>query len=41
MTTPHTPTAVPIHIDFDRQLIASLPAAGPRYTSYPTADRFH
>lgn len=28
-------------IDFDRQLIASLPASGPRYTSYPTADRFH
>lgn len=25
---------------FDRQLIASLPASGPRYTSYPTADRF-
>ena len=41
MTTPHTATAVPIHIDFDRQLIASLPASGPRYTSYPTADRFH
>lgn len=28
-------------IDFDRELIASLPANGPRYTSYPTADRFH
>ncbi|ULJ59847.1 oxygen-independent coproporphyrinogen III oxidase [Wielerella bovis] len=27
--------------DFDRELIASLPANGPRYTSYPTADRFH
>lgn len=26
---------------FDRELIASLPASGPRYTSYPTADRFH
>lgn len=26
---------------FDRQLIASLPANGPRYTSYPSADRFH
>ena len=25
----------------DRKLIASLPANGPRYTSYPTADRFH
>ncbi len=31
----------PLRIEFDRQLIASLPAAGPRYTSYPTADRFH
>ncbi|WP_066567732.1 oxygen-independent coproporphyrinogen III oxidase [Snodgrassella sp. CFCC 13594] len=29
------------NIDFDRQLIASLPAFGPRYTSYPTADRFY
>lgn len=28
-------------IIFDRKLIASLPANGPRYTSYPTADRFH
>ena len=28
-------------IQFDRRLIASLPANGPRYTSYPTADRFH
>lgn len=27
--------------EFDRKLIASLPASGPRYTSYPTADRFH
>ncbi|STZ75435.1 oxygen-independent coproporphyrinogen III oxidase [Bergeriella denitrificans] len=27
--------------EFDRALIASLPASGPRYTSYPTADRFH
>ena len=27
--------------EFDRELIASLPASGPRYTSYPTADRFH
>lgn len=36
---------IPIHTneqpEFDRQLIASLPASGPRYTSYPTADRFH
>lgn len=27
--------------EFDRELIASLPANGPRYTSYPSADRFH
>ena len=27
--------------EFDRELIASLSASGPRYTSYPTADRFH
>ena len=27
-------------IEFDRALIASLPSLGPRYTSYPTADRF-
>lgn len=36
----HTMTNT-IHIEFDRQLIAGLPASGPRYTSYPTADRFH
>lgn len=36
MDTNHTQKIV-----FDRQLIASLPASGPRYTSYPTADRFH
>ncbi|MDK4697585.1 oxygen-independent coproporphyrinogen III oxidase [Kingella negevensis] len=27
--------------EFDRELISSLPNQGPRYTSYPTADRFH
>ncbi|MFV2029222.1 oxygen-independent coproporphyrinogen III oxidase [Neisseria sp. S1] len=36
---------IPIHTsqepEFNRELIASLPASGPRYTSYPTADRFH
>ncbi|MCS4534091.1 oxygen-independent coproporphyrinogen III oxidase [Neisseria montereyensis] len=26
--------------EFDRKLIGALPATGPRYTSYPTADRF-
>lgn len=29
------------NIEFDRTLISSLPAVGPRYTSYPTADRFY
>lgn len=28
-------------IEFDRALIESLPSSGPRYTSYPTADRFY
>ncbi|MDF7676370.1 oxygen-independent coproporphyrinogen III oxidase [Neisseriaceae bacterium ESL0693] len=28
-------------IEFDRPLIESLPSSGPRYTSYPTADRFY
>lgn len=32
---------IPLHIEFDRQLISSLPSTGPRYTSYPTADRFY
>lgn len=27
--------------EFDRELIERLPANGPRYTSYPSADRFH
>ncbi|MGF6148091.1 Oxygen-independent coproporphyrinogen-III oxidase [Kingella potus] len=27
--------------EFDRELISALPSSGPRYTSYPTADRFH
>lgn len=26
--------------EFDRQLIERLDGSGPRYTSYPTADRF-
>ena len=29
------------HFEFDRALISSLPTNGPRYTSYPSADRFH
>ena len=36
-----TPIQVNDPPEFDRELIASLPASGPRYTSYPTADRFH
>ena len=36
-----TPIQVNDQPEFDRELIASLPASGPRYTSYPTADRFH
>ncbi len=36
-----TPIQVNEQPEFDRELIASLPASGPRYTSYPTADRFH
>jgi oxygen-independent coproporphyrinogen-3 oxidase len=28
------------HVEFDGSLIRSLPQSGPRYTSYPTADRF-
>ncbi len=28
-------------IEFDRQLIEKLSGSGPRYTSYPTADRFY
>lgn len=43
--TPHTMNTIFLHPDtrpeFDRELIAALPATGPRYTSYPTADRFH
>ncbi|UTH72447.1 oxygen-independent coproporphyrinogen III oxidase [Chromobacterium sp. IIBBL 290-4] len=30
----------PAHFEFDRQLIERLEGSGPRYTSYPTADRF-
>ncbi|VEB44829.1 Oxygen-independent coproporphyrinogen-III oxidase [Chromobacterium violaceum] len=30
----------PAHFVFDRELIERLDGAGPRYTSYPTADRF-
>ena len=29
------------HVEFDGGLIRRLSQSGPRYTSYPTADRFH
>lgn len=32
---------LPQKVDFDRELIERLEGSGPRYTSYPTADRFH
>ncbi|TDR78304.1 oxygen-independent coproporphyrinogen III oxidase [Paludibacterium purpuratum] len=38
MTTTHSFS--PEHFEFDRQLIERLEGSGPRYTSYPTADRF-
>lgn len=31
---------LPIAVEFDAELIARLSKSGPRYTSYPTADRF-
>src|SRR5689334_3212514 len=31
----------PLRIEFDSAVIARLDRSGPRYTSYPTADRFH
>ena len=38
-----TPTInfTPTQCVFDRELIERLEGSGPRYTSYPTADRFH
>ncbi|SMC25775.1 oxygen-independent coproporphyrinogen-3 oxidase [Andreprevotia lacus DSM 23236] len=40
MPNPHS-TAQDVHaVDFDKALIARLAGNGPRYTSYPTADRF-
>jgi oxygen-independent coproporphyrinogen-3 oxidase len=46
MSTVSTPPAVslygdPAAIEFDAAIIAKMRASGPRYTSYPTADRFH
>ena len=35
------PDADPAGVEFDAALIAKLNQSGPRYTSYPSADRFH
>jgi oxygen-independent coproporphyrinogen-3 oxidase len=35
-----SPSIAQSHVDFDHDLIARLSRSGPRYTSYPTADRF-
>lgn len=40
MITAHSAFA-PTQCVFDRELIETLEGSGPRYTSYPTADRFH
>ncbi|MCU6500870.1 oxygen-independent coproporphyrinogen III oxidase [Rugamonas sp. A1-17] len=39
-TVSHTGGAFP-EIEFDAAIIGKLSQSGPRYTSYPTADRFH
>ena len=40
MASAHLPFT-PTQCVFDRTLIETLEGSGPRYTSYPTADRFH
>ena len=42
MDTPTSTAAAPAKspLVIDRELLNALPAFGPRYTSYPTADRF-
>lgn len=40
MTAAATPMPVTPSVEFDARLIGKLNLAGPRYTSYPTADRF-
>ncbi|MDC7700707.1 oxygen-independent coproporphyrinogen III oxidase [Vogesella indigofera] len=40
MMTAHS-AFIPTQCVFDRTLIETLEGSGPRYTSYPTADRFH
>jgi oxygen-independent coproporphyrinogen-3 oxidase len=38
--TVSNPTTAVAGVEFDRELIARYDGKGPRYTSYPTADRF-
>ena len=40
MTTTKNNQAMQLGVEFDPQLISKLSQSGPRYTSYPTADRF-
>jgi oxygen-independent coproporphyrinogen-3 oxidase len=40
MTTTKNNQAKELGVEFDHQLINKLSQSGPRYTSYPTADRF-
>jgi oxygen-independent coproporphyrinogen-3 oxidase len=40
MTTTKNNQAIQLGVEFDPQLISKLSQSGPRYTSYPTADRF-
>jgi oxygen-independent coproporphyrinogen-3 oxidase len=40
MTVSATPTSMTPSVEFDAPLIRKLNQLGPRYTSYPTADRF-
>ena len=40
MTTTKNNQAIELGVEFDPQLISKLSQSGPRYTSYPTADRF-
>src|SRR4051812_17414867 len=40
MTVSHVPLSRLPSVEFDASLIRRLDKSGPRYTSYPTADRF-
>ncbi len=37
----HVTAAAPVTVHFDPELLRRISRPGPRYTSYPTADRFH